>query len=111
VINKSRNRELADQVQQAISIGKRLKGLLGQSGLSPGQGIYIKPCKSIHSFFMRFAFDAVFIDANGIVCHLIHSMKPWRMSKYVYRAVGVLELPAGVLRESGTRVGDQLIWD
>jgi uncharacterized membrane protein (UPF0127 family) len=85
-----------------------MKGLLGRKGLEPGEAIFIRPCTSIHSFFMKFVFDAVFVDAAGVVLHVIHAMKPWRMSRMVPRAAGVVELPEGVLRESGTEVGDRL---
>ncbi len=99
---------LADKAWEAKTIRARMKGLLGRDELEAGQGLLIRPCTSIHSFFMRFVFDAAFIDKTGRVLHVIHSMKKWRMSKYVARAAGVVELPAGVLKDSQTQVGDNL---
>ncbi|MBW2700015.1 MAG: DUF192 domain-containing protein [Deltaproteobacteria bacterium] len=85
-----------------------MKGLLGRDGLDDGEALYITPCTSIHSFFMRFVFDAVFLDKQNRVLHCIHRMKPWRLSRLVPSAAGVLELPAGKLEATGTRVGDVL---
>jgi len=83
-----------------------MKGLLGRDGMEAGEGLYIRPCSSIHSFFMKFLFDAAFVDGDGKVLHVIRAMKPWRISRIVVGAVGVVELPAGVLE--GTVVGDRL---
>ena len=60
---------------------------------------------------MRFEFDAVFIDQNGTVLHTIEKMKPWRMSKWVKGAKGVLELNGGVVAQSATQVGDVLVFE
>jgi uncharacterized protein len=108
IVNETRDSLLADKAWEAKTIRARMKGLLGRDELEEGQGLLIRPCTSIHSFFMRFIFDAAFIDKAGRVLHVIHSMKKWRMSKYVARAAGVVELPAGVLKDSGTLVGDNL---
>lgn len=111
ITNRSRQRELADRAWVARTARERMKGLLGRNGLEPGQALYISPCTSIHSFFMRFVFDAVFIASDGTALHLIPRMKKWRMSRIVPRAAGVIELPAGVLEESGTVKGDKIVFD
>ncbi|MBN2498604.1 MAG: DUF192 domain-containing protein [Deltaproteobacteria bacterium] len=108
IINTTRDRVLADRAQEARTVGARMKGLLGRDGLEPGQALLIRPCSSIHSFFMRFVFDAAFADARGEVLHVIHCMRPWRISRIVPRAQVVIELPAGVLEQTGTRVGDRI---
>ena len=106
IVNTTRNRVLADKAWEASSFGLRLKGLLGRKGLGEGEGVFIRPCNSIHSFFMKFLFDAAFVDGEGKVLHLIRSMKPCRISKIVVGAVGVIELPVGMLE--GTSIGDRL---
>ena len=83
-------------------------GLMGRKGLPEGAGLFISPCSSIHSFFMRFSFDALFLDSNNEVVHIIHSMPPYRVSQIISRAVGVLELPAGAAVATETVVGDRL---
>ena len=109
--NETRGKPLAGQAREARSTGERMKGLLGRDGMEEGEGLYITPCTSIHSFFMRFVFDAIFVDKNGIVLHLIPSMKKWRMSKWVPRAAGVIELPAGTIEQSGTQKGDRVVME
>lgn len=106
IVNTTRDRVLAEKAWEALSFSSRLKGLLGRKGLDGGEGVYIRPCNSIHSFFMKFSFDAAFVDDDGKVLHVVRGMKPWRISRIVVGAMGVVELPAGALE--GTEVGDRL---
>ncbi|MBI2886158.1 MAG: DUF192 domain-containing protein [Chloroflexi bacterium] len=99
---------LTEDLWVAASFWAKLVGLLGQSGLAPSAGLYIAPCQSIHSFFMRFPFDAVFVDGGWRVLHLTEAMPPFRISPYIWRAKGVLELPVGAIHSSGTQKGDTL---
>jgi uncharacterized membrane protein (UPF0127 family) len=109
ITNTSKQRLLADKAWVAETASQRMKGLLGRDGLEPGQALYISPCTSIHSFFMRFVFDAVFVAHDGRVLHIIHRMKRFRISRIVPRAAGVIELPAGVLADSATELGDKIV--
>lgn len=111
VRNATRGTTLATAVTEARSLIARGIGLLGREGLAPGEGLLIAPCQSIHSCFMRFRFDAVFFDRDRRVRHLIEAMPPWRFSRHVWRARGVIELPAGTVAATGTRRGDQLAWN
>ncbi len=84
------------------------RGLLGRGSLPPGEGLFIAPCNSIHSFFMQFRFDAVFVDREWRVVHLIKGMPAFRVSRIVRRAHGVVELPEGMIEATGTGLGDDL---
>jgi uncharacterized protein len=86
----------------------RIKGLLGRSSLGEEEGILLKPCNSIHMFFMRFPIDAIFLDKEGHILHIRHSIKPWRMSTLVFHAVSVLELAAGTALRLGLEKGELL---
>ena len=108
VVNQTRQTMVAVTVEMADNYFKRLFGLMGRPGLLPHHGLWIVPCKDIHSCFMRFEFDAIFVDKNHQVVHLIERMKPWRISKFVKNGHAVLELPAGAIAESRTEIGDQL---
>jgi uncharacterized membrane protein (UPF0127 family) len=108
VTNKTRQTVVASQVQKADSYFKRLFGLMGKPGIPQGFGLWIVPCQDIHSFFMRFEFDAIFLDASGKVLYLLERMKPWRVSRFVKGGKVVLELPAGAIAQSGTEIGDEL---
>jgi uncharacterized membrane protein (UPF0127 family) len=85
----------------------KLIGLLRDRTLEFGDGMWLKPCNSIHSFGMHFPFDAIFLDKKLCVVHLVADMKPWRISKIVFSAHSVLEVPAGMIRQSATDIGDQ----
>ena len=107
VRNQTRNTVLADSADVADSSAKRRTGLLKHGGLAPGQGLWIVPCESVHSFFMKFAIDLVYLDRKHKVRKVRHSMAPWRMS-ICLSAHSILELPAGTLEATGTQAGDQL---
>ena len=106
-INLTRGVHLTECGRVADTFYTRLIGLLNDKQLEYGDGMWIKPCNSIHSIGMRFVFDAVFLDKNLRVVHLVREMKPWRISKMVFSAHSVLELPAGHIFQTGTEVGDQ----
>jgi uncharacterized protein len=106
--NDTRGTCLVKQGRSAFTFWDRTRGLLGTPSLEPGDGLYIDNCQSIHSFFMQYPFDAVFIDREGKVLHTIARMKPTRMSRHVFGARAVLELPPGTIEETGTVKGDRI---
>lgn len=108
VRNQTRNTVLADAADVADTSAKRRTGLLKHTGLEPGQGLWIVPCESVHSFFMKFAIDLVYLDRNKKVKKVRHRMVPWRLSACL-TAHSILELPAGVVESTGTQAGDQLV--
>jgi uncharacterized membrane protein (UPF0127 family) len=106
-INTTRGVGLTECARVAANPWTRVVGLLRDATLAEGDGLWIIPCNSIHSFAMRFVFDAIFLDADYRVVHLLAEMKPWRISSLVFAAKSVLEVPAGAIARSGTQVGDQ----
>ena len=105
--NVTRGASLAHCARVAETPATRMVGLLHDTMLAEGDGLWIVPCNSIHSFWMRFVFDAVFLDKNLRVVHLVREMKPWRLSKMVLSAHSVLELPPGLISKTQTELGDQ----
>jgi uncharacterized membrane protein (UPF0127 family) len=87
----------------------RMRGLLGRRALDPGEGIVIRPAPSIHTFFMRFPIDAVFLARNGDVLKVANDVKPWRI-RSARKAHAVLELPAGEARRRNVSAGDRLLF-
>jgi uncharacterized membrane protein (UPF0127 family) len=86
---------------------RRMRGLLGRRDLPRGEGILLRPAASIHTFFMRFAIDAVFLDRDDVVVGIEPEIRPWRLAgRRGSRAV--LELPAGECVRRGINVGDAL---
>ena len=106
--NVTRDAVLADHAWVAKTRAQKGKGLLGLRGLAVGQGLVLEGTKSIHTMFMAFPIDVAFFDSNRRVAHIVGGMGPWRISRIVLRAAGVVELPAGTLGATGTQVGDQL---
>src|SRR5262249_56325036 len=80
----------------------RCRGLLGRSGLSSGEGMLLRPTSSVHTAFMRFAIDVVFLDRADRVLKVADDLGPWRMAG-CRGARAVLELPAGEARRRGLR--------
>jgi uncharacterized membrane protein (UPF0127 family) len=85
----------------------RMRGLLGRSSLPAGEGVLITPAPAIHTAFMRFPIDAVFLDRNLQVLDIVETLPPWRMASR-RRARAVLELAAGESARRGLHVGDHL---
>src|SRR2546423_2465935 len=85
----------------------RLRGLLGRDGLEQGEGLLLRPASSIHTFFMRFPIDVVFLDRALVVVGIADGVDPWRAASQ-RGAKAVLELPAGESSRRGLTVGDQL---
>lgn len=110
IINTTRQTLVALEVEMADTYWRRLKGLMFRSGLPAHHGLWIVPCADIHSCFMRFPFDALFVDKELKVLHLAENMKAWRISKIVKGGHAVLELPGGTIAASQTEIGDQLAW-
>jgi hypothetical protein len=107
VQNLTRNVELADRAEVADTSAKRRTGLLKHTGLEPGEGLWIVPCESVHSFFMKFTIDVLYLDRKHRVKKIRPEMAPWRISGCL-TAHSVLELPAGTITRTGTKRGDQL---
>jgi uncharacterized protein len=89
----------------------RLRGLLGRSGLSSGEGLLLRPAGSVHTAFMQFTIDVVFLDRNLRVLKVVPELVPWRTAG-CRGARAVLELPAGEASRRGLREGVSLtqVW-
>ena len=105
--NQTRNAVLGDAVDVADTSAKRRVGLLQHERLEPGNGLWIVPCESVHTFFMKFPIDLVYLDKQKKVRKVRHRVPAWRLSVCL-SAHSILELPAGTLKQTGTQVGDEL---
>jgi uncharacterized protein len=85
----------------------RMKGLLGRDGLESGEGLLLRPASAVHTYFMRFPIDVVFLDDALVVVGISDSVDPWR-ARSRKGAKAVLELPAGESERRGLAVGDRL---
>lgn len=108
VTNDTRQADLATRAGRAANFVRRGLGLMGQASLPAGGGLIIEPCNGIVMFFMHFPLDVIFVDDRGEVVHLLHGIRPWRVSRIVRQSRLVVELPAGTLRQTGTQLGDHI---
>ena len=106
--NQTRKTVLAQAADVADSSAKRRTGLLKHERLAPGEGLWIVPCESVHTFFMKFPIDLVYIDKARKVRKVRHAVPPWRLSACL-SAHSILELPAGTAEQTGTQAGDELL--
>jgi uncharacterized membrane protein (UPF0127 family) len=107
VRNQTRNAVLGEAVDVADTSEKRRTGLLKHERLEPGEGLWIKPCESVHTFFMKFAIDLVYVDKKHKVRKVRKAVPPWRVSACL-TAHSIIELPAGTIERTGTQAGDEL---
>lgn len=106
--NLRTKKELSENVIVAKRLLERMKGLIGKKGLENGESLWIKPCKSVHTFGMRFPIDVIFLDEEKKVVALKKAILKNRMTPLYFKAVSVLELPAGTIDATDTRIGDKI---
>lgn len=108
LMNLTNGREIASHVEVAESFTSRLVGLLGRSGLPSGHALWIKRCGSVHTFFMRFAIDVVFLD-DALVARSVHrNLRPWRITPLRFGSLSAIEFAAGTLDATSVTRGDRL---
>lgn len=106
VYNTTRGTSLAQSVILADSFFTRAKGLLGKKNLPRGWCLLIKPCNSVHTMFMAFPIDILFLDDNGRAVAMYDSLPPFRLSRIIRQSRMVIELPPGTLALTNTSAGD-----
>ncbi len=109
--NETKGMAVAEHLRVADNIWSRFWGLLGRRSLSEGHGLLLQPSSSIHTAFMRFTIDAVFLDKRNRVVKVVPQVKPFRIAASLGRAHSVLELPAGAAAQARVERGDQLVMD
>ena len=105
VTNLTRQTVLATSLEVANSGSRRSKGLLGRARLAPGEGLWILPCEAVHTFFMQFPIDLVYLDRKNRIRKIRSAVPPWRLSACL-TAHSVLELIPGTILNTQTQPGD-----
>jgi uncharacterized membrane protein (UPF0127 family)/CheY-like chemotaxis protein len=108
-LRREDGRIVCERVVVADRAHRRMRGLLGRKYLRQGEGMVLRPGWSIHTAFMRFPIDAVFLDADQVVIKIEHEVGPWRTVS-CRGAREVVELPAGECHRRGLEVGDRVAW-
>jgi len=103
--NTRTGRLVAQAVIPAFDSDARRKGLLGRESFKRGSAIVIAPSNAIHTFFMQFSIDALFVRRDGVVVKVRRNIPPWRLAAALW-AYAVIELPGGTLTGDDAQVGD-----
>jgi uncharacterized membrane protein (UPF0127 family) len=107
VRNLTRDSQIAAGVRPADHVWSRIVGLLGRRRLAADEGLLLTPCNSVHTFFMFFPIDILYLSREHVVLKAVTPLRPFRLSACL-KGHATLELPAGAIEASGTQVGDRL---
>ncbi|MCG3161582.1 MAG: hypothetical protein JMDDDDMK_02771 [Acidobacteria bacterium] len=99
---------LAEKVALANTVFKRLRGLMFRRRLAPAEAIWLRPCNGVHTFWMLFAIDVIFLDQQLRIVKLVENMRPFRVTSPQLAARSVVEMPAHTISRASLKVGDQL---
>jgi uncharacterized membrane protein (UPF0127 family) len=110
ITNRTRSTLLGSRVEVASTFWSLLRGLIGRPEPKRGEGLLLLRCNCIHTFWMSFDLDVLFLDEKGRVLELLRSLRPWKRTRRVPGARYVLEVPVGTIDASGTQAGDELSW-
>jgi len=107
LVNERTGSVVAREIELASDSRTRNRGLLGRSGIADESVMIIAPCNAIHTFFMRFTIDVVFVDRQGRVLKLCRFVHPWRVRTAI-RAFAALELNGGSIDRLEIAASDRL---
>lgn len=99
---------IAQQVTLANTFFKRLRGLMFRRNLADAEALWLRPCNGVHTFWMFFAIDVIFLDQQLRIVKLVENMRPFRMTSPKLDARSVVEMPAHTITRASLKVGDQL---
>ena len=108
VVSRTREILLGDKVRTASTFLSRFVGMLGTDAIADGEGLWIVPCRSVHTLGMRYPLDVAFLDARGVVVGILEGLPPNRVGRIFRDARGALELRSGILAATGTVPGNRL---
>jgi len=105
LINTWNDQILAQEVNKAQTFFQRFKGLMFTKSLEPTCALHIEPCQGIHTFFMKYSIDVLYLDRNDIIVAIEENLQPSKIGKMYPRTKSVIELPAGRVEKTQTKVG------
>ena len=108
LVHAASGRCVAERVVVANSALTRLRGLMFRRRLGVEEGLWLRPCQSVHTWWMFFPIDILFLDRHYSIVSLIDHLRPFRMTWPRWQASSVIELPAGTIARYGLTVGDEL---
>jgi uncharacterized membrane protein (UPF0127 family) len=107
LINQRTGAPIATTVERAVTRASRRRGLLGREGLAASHALMLEPCGAVHTAFMRFPIDVVFVDRQGYAVKIVRNLPAWRIA-VAPRARAVIEMAAGSVDHVDLSIGDRL---
>src|SRR5262249_36812472 len=106
IYHRATGRCLSEQVVIANTFFKRLRGLMFRRRLSPDEALWLRPCNGVHTFWMLFAIDVIFLDREMRIVKLVENMRPFRVTMPNLAAKSVIEMSAHKISQAELNVGD-----
>jgi uncharacterized protein len=110
VVNESRQRVLGTRIRMVHSLPARMRGFIRRHPPEAGEGLFLAPCRGVHTYWMAFALDVLLIDGEGLVIAAHAALPPGRRTPIYRSAHFALELPTGAIAATDTAIGDRLSW-
>lgn len=107
--NVNKDKLVLENVNLANGFFRKFKGLMGRKKMNKSEGLMLLSCNSIHTCFMRFPIDVVFLNMDHEVIALRQGLKPWRMVNFIKKAYITVEMPEGTIEHKNIEIGDTLI--
>lgn len=101
---------IAHNAERATTFFTRLRGLMFRKTFGDADALYLSPCTSIHTYFMKFPIDILCLDDGGVVVDMVAAMPPSRILIPSKKTQAVLELPQGAIARTGVRVSSRIVF-
>ncbi|MBS3995635.1 MAG: DUF192 domain-containing protein [Alkaliphilus sp.] len=108
LINLDNDTIIAEQVRVADKFWSRMKGLMFTEGLPSGCGLHLRPCRGIHTFFMRCSIDVLHLDSHHQVVGIEKNLQPGQIGKFFPKTAEIVELSTGIIQKTATKAGHRL---
>lgn len=106
ITNLTRGNVVASNASLANTFWSRLRGWMGKLRVMPEEGLVIYPCKGVHTWWMFFPIDVLFVSPSGRILYIVENLRPFRFSRVLKEACLVVEMPGGAVQECGAMLGD-----
>lgn len=111
IINKRTGANIASRAKIAKSFLAKAVGLLLKKSFEHGEGLVFERCNGVHTLFLRFELDLIYVNKEKIVTKVIENFPKGKFSPFAFKASDLIELPAGTIKNTGTMIGDQLFFE
>lgn len=111
IINSRTGTDIAFKAKLAENFWTRAIGLQFKRSFEKGDALVFPRCNGVHTLFSRFNLDIIFLNNDKVVTSIIENLNKWRFSPFILKPLTAIELPAGTIKETGTMIGDQLVFE